>query len=97
MASHWAHDVAATSQQRRIPSGMIYCRSGNIREVLIFAKWTNSRIQKFCTNYYYNSATKKNINSRILNFVKNRKVRARENLPDLQLNIDHGDTCSGRA
>ena len=38
-----------------------YCRSGNIREVLIFANFarrTISRIQKSCENYYYNSATK---------------------------------------
>ena len=38
----------------------IYCRSGNIREVLIFlnfARRTSSRIQESCKNYYYYSAT----------------------------------------
>ena len=47
------------------------CRSGNIREVLIFAKFamrTNSRMQEI-----YNSATKEN--SHILNFVKSPKIR----------------------
>ena len=40
---------------------VIYRRSGNIREVLIFANFarrTNSRIQESRENYYYNSATK---------------------------------------
>ena len=39
----------------------IYSRSGNIREVLIFANFawkTNSRIQESRENYYYNSGTK---------------------------------------
>ena len=40
----------------------IYCRSGNIREVLIFANFarkTSSRIQESRENYYYyNSGTK---------------------------------------
>ena len=38
-----------------------YCRSGNIREVLIFANFasrTNSRIQEFRENYFYNSTNK---------------------------------------
>ena len=37
---------------------MLYCRSGNISEVLIFANFarTNSRIQESHENYYYNSA-----------------------------------------
>ena len=35
---------------------IIYCRSGNIRKVLIFARRTYSRIQE-CCEYYYNSAT----------------------------------------
>ena len=37
----------------------VYCRSGNIREVLIFANFarTNSRIQESRENYYYHSAT----------------------------------------
>ena len=30
-----------------------YCRSGNTREVLIFARWTNSWIQESRENYYY--------------------------------------------
>ena len=34
----------------------INCRSGNIRQVLIFARRANSRISQF---FYYNSATKK--------------------------------------
>ena len=40
----------------------VYCKSGNIREVLIFANFagsTNSRIHEFRDNYFYNSATKK--------------------------------------
>ena len=39
----------------------VYCRSGNNREVLIFAnfaRWTNSRIQESRKNYFYKSATK---------------------------------------
>ena len=55
---------------------MKYCRSGNICEVLIFANFArkmNSRIQESRESYYYNRATKKNENSRILNFVKNLK------------------------
>ena len=38
-----------------------YCRSGNIRGVLIFANFagrTNSRCQKSRENYYYNCGTK---------------------------------------
>ena len=38
----------------------MYCRSGNIREVLIFEKFAsgaNSRIRESRENYYYNSAT----------------------------------------
>ena len=40
---------------------ILYCRSGNTREVLIFANFarrTNSRIQESREKYYYNSATK---------------------------------------
>ena len=43
----------------------IYCRSGNIREVSIFANFarrTNSRIQESRENYFYNSATKEKEN-----------------------------------
>ena len=39
---------------------LVYCRSGNIREVLIFAdvaRRTNSRIQESRENCYYNSDT----------------------------------------
>ena len=39
----------------------VYCRSGNIREVLIFAYFArrvNLRIQKSRENYYHNCATK---------------------------------------
>ena len=56
---------------------LIYCRSGNIREVLIFANFArriNSRIQDSRENYYYNSACKKNEYSPILNFVKSTKI-----------------------
>ena len=45
----------------------IYCRSGNIREVLIFANFVgggNSRIQDSRENYYYNRATKKSQNQK---------------------------------
>ena len=35
----------------------IYCRSGNICEVLIFARSTNLQIQESRENYYYNNAT----------------------------------------
>ena len=35
-----------------------YCRSGNIREVLIFARETNSRFQESRENYHYNSTAK---------------------------------------
>ena len=41
---------------------MIYCKSDNIREGLIFenfARRTNSRIKESLENYYYNSASKK--------------------------------------
>ena len=50
-----------------------YCGSGYIREVLILAMRTNSLIQDFRENYYYNSAT--NENSRILIFLKSLKIR----------------------
>ena len=39
-----------------------YCRSDNLREVLIFANFAgrdNSRIQEYRENYYYKSATKR--------------------------------------
>ena len=36
----------------------IYCRSGDIRDVLIFARRTNSQNQESRGNFYYNSATK---------------------------------------
>ena len=53
-----------------------YCRSGNIREVLIFARRTNSRIQESHENYCYIiiALLEKNENSWILNFVKRRKI-----------------------
>ena len=40
----------------------VYCRSGNIHEVLIFANFawrTNSRFRESRENYHYSSATKK--------------------------------------
>ena len=40
-------------------SVFVYCRAGNIREVLIFASTTNLLIQECHENYYYNSSTKK--------------------------------------
>ena len=43
------------------PSEEVYCRSGNIREVLIFANFArvkNSRIQESRENNYHNSANK---------------------------------------
>ena len=65
-------------------TNIICCRSGNFREVLIFAnlaEMTNSRIQESHKNYFHNSAIlKKNENLRILNFVKNEKSEIRENL-----------------
>ena len=54
-----------------------YCRSGDIREVLIlanFAMRTNSRIEGSRENYYL-ALLKNNEDSRILNFVKNPKIR----------------------
>ena len=41
-----------------------YCRSGNIREVLIFANFarrTHLRIQELRENYYFNSSTKEKL------------------------------------
>ena len=46
--------------QLQVGENVNYCRSGNIREVLIFANFTsrtNSRIQESRENYYFNSAT----------------------------------------
>ena len=37
---------------------LAYCKSGNIRNVLIFARRTSSRIRESRENYYYISATK---------------------------------------
>ena len=55
---------------------MKYCRSGNIREVLMFARRTNSQIQELRKFFLYNySATKENENSRIPNFVESSKIR----------------------
>ena len=55
-----------------------YCRSGNIRKVLIFtnsAKRSNSRIEEFRDFFYYNSATFIEIdNLRILDFTKILKI-----------------------
>ena len=53
-----------------------YCGSDNIREVFIFANFVrriNSRIQKSLEFFYYDSATKENL--QILNFVKNLKSK----------------------
>ena len=62
-----------------------YCRFGNIHEVLIFARRTNSRIQVSRENYYQNSATEE----KIVNFKLHPKIEICENLstrklPDLQ-------------
>ena len=70
-----------------------YCGTGNIREVLIFAnsaRKTNSRIQEFRENHYYNSATKekrKFANSKLREKSKNQKFHDELNtqkLPYLQ-------------
>ena len=56
-------------------------RSGNIREVLIFAKRTNSRIQESHEKDNYNSATKEKC--KIANFKfreKSQNKNIRENL-----------------
>ena len=67
---------------------MSYCWSGNIREGLIFAifaRRTNSRIQEFHENYFYNSATKekwKFANSKLCEKSQNQKfakIYTREN------------------
>ena len=53
---------------------IVYCRSGNIREVLIFANFamrTNSRIKEIIISI---ALLKKNENSRNLNFVKSPKI-----------------------
>ena len=58
-----------------------YCRSGNIREIIIFtnlARRTNSRIQESRENYYYSSAT--NIN---------RKYKQANILRSIVFNIYH--------
>ena len=69
------------------------CRSGNIREVLIFANFarrTISRIQEYRENYYYNSATEgqlKYANSYLCEKSRNQKIRENldtRKLPDLQ-------------
>ena len=58
----------------------IYCRSGNIREVLIFvdfARKTNSRIQKSRKNNFYNGATREKLkfaNSKLREKLKTRKI-----------------------
>ena len=56
----------------------IYCRSGNVCEVLIFTRRTNSRIQESCKKYYYNSAAKEK-----LKFV-NSKLREKSQIRNLQ-------------
>ena len=49
----------------------IYCRSGNICEVLIFVRRTNLRIKESRKKYYYDSDALIEIdNSRILDFTK---------------------------
>ena len=56
-----------------------YCRSGNIREVLIFANFArmgNSQIQESGYNYHYNSATKEKwefANSKLREKAQNQK------------------------
>ena len=62
-----------------MPASCAYCRSGNIREVLMttnFARRTNSRIQESRENYYYNSATKEKeifANSKLHDKFQNKK------------------------
>ena len=50
---------------------LLYCRSGNIREVLIFVWRTNVRIQESHENNIIIALLKKKENLRILNFLKN--------------------------
>ena len=56
-----------------------YCRSGDIRDVLIFANFarrTNSRIPESRENYYYNSTYKekeKFVNSKLREKSQNKK------------------------
>ena len=62
-----------------------YCRSGNIREVLIiyanFAMMTNSRIRESREFFFFIKALlEKNNNSRILIFVKSPKIRNSQKL-----------------
>ena len=66
----------------------IYCRFGNIREVLLFANFvrrTNSRIHEFSENYHHNSTTEDNgkfVNSKIREKSQNQKfaeIKTREN------------------
>ena len=55
-----------------------YCRSGNIREVSIFANFArriNSRIQNLAKNIIIIALLKKNENLQILNFMKSPKIR----------------------
>ena len=54
----------------------IYFRYGDICEILIFARRTNSRIQESRENYFYNSALKKKIkiaNSKLREKSQNQK------------------------
>ena len=70
--------VSGTETAKIIDIFTVYCRSGNIRKVLIFAnfaKKTNSPMQESCNFFYYNSATNENENSRVLNFVKSPRIK----------------------
>ena len=66
----------------------IYCTSGDIREVLIFANLAsrkNSWIQESRKNYY-NIAPKKNEKSRILNFLKSPQIINSQNFEYAKIN-----------
>ena len=63
-----------------------YCKSGNIRDVLIFANFArrrNSEIEESRENYYYNIATEDKWKFANSNFVKK--------LPDLQIAVWQGN------
>ena len=63
LGQHWVKASLVILPSAQLGSGhVVYSRSGDIREVFIFANFassTNSGIQESRENYYYNSATKK--------------------------------------
>ena len=80
LGQHWVKSSLVILPSAQLGSGhVVYCRSGDVREVLIFANFARSKnlgIQESRKNHYYNSATKeKKENSRILSFVGSPKIR----------------------